>query len=260
VAINETQAINFIDLVVNEIEATYGDRVKVNRKTLHKFGRFQSVGTSETDINYLGIDPVHSSTNSITHFSSTNAADNQTLTVEGFVIVNGVLFFQTQVITLNGQTKTALTTPLSRVSRIANTGSITATAGDVYVYEDGAVTNGIPDDLGTVGNVMAATEQSTLFAGTSIAGNNYFICTGYWSYLGKKTAAYADIRFKTQAVGTGFYRTQSISNISNYSGIEHRFEPYLIIPPNTDIDITATGSTSGIDVFAGFDGFFADII
>ena len=45
-AINETQAINFIDLVVNEIEATYGDRVKVNRKTLHKVGRFQSVGTS----------------------------------------------------------------------------------------------------------------------------------------------------------------------------------------------------------------------
>ena len=259
-AINDIQSVNLIDLAVNEIESTYGDRVRVNRKSLHKFGRFESVGTSEVDINYLGIDPVHSDTNSITHFSSTNAADNQTLRVEGFTISGTELTFVVQNITLNGQTKTALATPLSRVARIANTASLTPTLGDVYIYEDGAITGGIPDDPGTVGNVMPATDQSTLFAGSSVAHNNFFICTGYWAYLGKKTTAYADIRFKTQKVDASFYRTVSISNISNYGGIEHRFEPYLIIPPNTDIDLTAVGSTSGIDVFAGFDGFFADII
>jgi len=244
-----------------EIYRTYGDRVKIARKSLHKFGRNSGVGATETDVNYLGIDPVHSATNSIDTVSSENAGDTtQTLRVEGFTISNNSLKFVAQDVALNGQNKVTLATPVSRVTRIANVAGPIATLGDVYVYEDGAITNGIPNNLDTVGNVMPAEDQSTLFAGTSVACNNYFICTGYWSYLGKKTAAYADIRFKIQTVGNNFYRTLSITNISNYSGIEHRFAPYLIIPPNTDIDITAVGSTTGIDVFAGFDGFFADIV
>ena len=260
---NEDLVINdYFNLAASEIFKTYGHKVTINRKTLHKFGRNSGVGTSETDVNYLGIDPVHSATNSIDTVSSENSGDTtQTVRVEGFTIDGaGCLKFVVQNVTLNGQNKVTLATPVSRVTRIANTAGPSATLGDVWVYEDGAITNGIPNNLDTVGNVMPAEDQSTLFAGTSIACNNYFICTGYWAYLGKKTAAYADIRFKTQTVGLDFYRTLSISNISNYSGIEHRFAPYFIVPPNTDIDITAVGSTTGIDVFAGFDGFFADIV
>ena len=252
---------NFAAMAAAEIFQSYGHRTKIGRKSLHKFGRFETLGVTENDINYLGLDPVHSATNSITTVSSASASDTtQTITVEGMTISGNALTFASQTVALNGQAKVTLATPLSRVTRIANVLGPVATLGDVYVYEDGTITGGIPTDLDTVGNVMAATDQSTLFAGTSISSTNYFILTGYWAYLGKKTNAFADIRFKTQAVGTGFYRTRSMGSISNSGGLDKLMVPYLIISPNTDIDITGAGSTTNIDVFAGFEGFFADII
>lgn len=260
---NNTQdriASSAIEFAAREILESYGHNVRISRKSLHKFGRNEVVGTTEDDINYNGIEPVHSSTNSITHFSSSSPADNQTLRVEGMTISGNVLTFVVENITLNGQTKTALTTPLARVTRIANVATpSTATAGDVYVYEDGAVTGGIPDDLNTVGNVMPASDQSTLFAGTSIAGSNYFICTGLYAFVNKKTAASADIKLKIKPVG-GVYRAVSSGSISNGAGLIGKYDPYFIIPPNHDIDIVATASVSGVDITAGFAGYFADII
>ena len=250
---------DWFNFVAAEIYRNYGHKVRINRKSLHKFGRFANLGTTENEINYLGIEPVHSTTNSITHFSSSDAADMQTLRVEGMTISNGVLTFVAQNITLDGQTKTALTTPLARVTRIANVADTTETAGDVYIYEDGAVTGGIPNDLGTVGNVMAASDQTTLFAGTSVAGSNYFICTKLWAYLAKKTGGAADIKFKTRQNGY-VYRTVNVLNIGTSTPTEHEFRPFYIIPPNSDIDVSGTGSTTGLDVCAGFDGFFADIV
>lgn len=245
--------------LLSEIKRTYGDDCVVNRKSLHKFGRFASLGASETEINYLGIDPVHSTTNSITHFSSTDSGDTQTLRVEGMTISGSVLSFVAQDITLVGQAKTALATPLARVTRIANISSSTATAGDVYIYEDGVVTGGIPNDLNTVGNVMPASDQSTLFAGTSISGTNYFLCTGFYAYLAKKTTGFADIKFKKREISS-VYRTVQVVSIGASAPAEHKFNPPLIIEPNSDIDLLGTGSTTNLDVCAGFDGYFADIV
>ena len=188
--------------LLSEIKSTYDDSCVINRKSLHKFGRHDDLDTAdlEAEINYLGIDPVLSETNSITHFSSSDASDTQVIRVEGCTISSGVLTFTTQDITLAGQTKTALTTPLGRVTRIANIASTVETNGDVYVYEDGTVSGGggIPTDLTTVGNVMSAADQSTLFAGTSIASTNYFLCNGFYAYLGRRTSGFADIRFKIE--------------------------------------------------------------
>ena len=245
--------------LLSEIKRTYGHDCVINRKSLHKFGRFSSLGTSESEINYLGIDPVHSTSNSITHFSSTDGGDTQTLRVEGMTISGGLLTFAAQDITLAGQTKTALTTPLSRVTRIANVSSATATSGDVYVYEDGAVSGGVPTDSNTVGNVMPAGDQSTLFAGTSISSTNYFLCTGFYAYLAKKTTGFADVKLKAREISS-VYRTVQVVSIGTSSPVEHKFNPPLIIKSNSDIDLVATGSTSNLDVCAGFDGYFADIV
>ena len=248
-----------ISFLQSEIYQAYGDTTRVSRKSLHKFGRLSSLGTSESEINYLGIDSVHSTTNSITHFSSADGGDTQTLRVEGMTISGGLLTFVAQDITLAGQTKTALTTPLSRVTRIANVSSATATSGDVYVYEGGAVSGGIPTDLNTVGNVMPAEDQSTLFAGTSISSTNYFLCTGFYAYLAKKTSGFADIKLKTREISS-VYRTVQVVSIGASAPAEHKFNPPLIVKSNSDIDLVATGSTTNLDVCAGFDGYFADIV
>ena len=244
---------------VSEIFQTFGDVVQTGRKSLFKFGEHANLGTTSTTINYLGIDPVRPSTNSITHFSSDDAADTQVLRVEGMTISGSDLTFSVQNITLNGQTKTALTTPLARVTRIANVQvGQTATLGDVYIYEDGAVTGGIPNDLTTVGNVMPADDQSTLFAGTSVASTNYFLATQWKAHVARKTAAFVDLRFQIAPVG-GIFRTVQTSTAARENSVVISGNPAFIIPPNHDIRIVGTSSATNTDCHSSFDGYFADI-
>lgn len=251
---------SYIELACSEIMAQYGHRVRVGRKTLNKFGRNQNAAVDVKElIAFNGYNMVRSATNSITHFSISNAADNQTLTVEGFTIADGDLTFTTQEITLNGQTKTALTTPVSRCSRVANTSSSTKTADDVYVYTDTAISGGIPTDTSQIAAVMPAEDQSTVQAYTSIAANNYFVCTDFYASIGQKTNSAANIRFSTAPVG-GVERTRIIAACGTGANLRYDFSPYLVIPPNTDILMFCNASTNNTDISAGFDGFFADIV
>ena len=243
-----------------EILQTFGHTVSIGRKSLFKFGEHDNLGTSRTTVNYLGIDPVRPSTNSITHFSSTDVIDNQVLRVEGMTISGSDLTFTVQNITLNGQTKTALATPLARVTRIVNVQvGQTETLGDVYIYQDVAVTGGIPNDLTAVGNVMAATDQSTLYSGTSTASTNYFLATQWKAHVARKTAAFVDLRFQIAPVG-GIWRTVQTSTAARENSTVITADPYFIIPPNYDIRVVGTSSATNTDVHSSFDGYFADIV
>jgi len=169
------------------------------------------------------------------------------------------LTFTVQNITLNGQTKTALTTPLARVTRIANvTVGQSSTAGDVYIYEDGTVSGGIPTNLATVGNVMPASDQSTLYAGTSVASTNYFLATRWKAHVARKTAAFVDLRFQIAPVG-GTWRTVQTSTAARENSVIVTGDPCFIIPPNYDIRIVGTSSAANTDCHSSFDGYFADI-
>lgn len=253
-----------LEHAVLEIFNSYGDEVQIRRKSLHKFGANQSVGTSAVDICWDGIEPVHATTNSITTVSSSSAADTtQTVRVEGMYFDGSNNFvFSAQNVVLNGQNKVTLAQPLCRVTRIANVASATATAGDVYVYEDGAITGGVPNDTATIGNVMPFEHQSTMFAGTSVAANNYLVVTSMQagSGLGGTKNTYVDVSFEIRHKDST-YRTVNIVTINtNSSGTQIEFDPPLIIPPNTDVDMTAKSAAAGASITAGFNGYFADIV
>lgn len=255
---NEILSATFMELAVNEIEASYGTRVKVNRKSLHKFGQNDSVGTSTVYVNWDGIAPYYPSTNVIDQVSSSSAADTtQQVRIEGMTISGTDLSFSVQQVTLTGQTPVTLATPLARVTRIYCVDGATDTAGDVYVF-DGTATAGVPDDLNLVGNIMPQEHQSTMFAGTSVANNNYFIVTRLYTHLGSKSTNSADVQIQIRPPG-GVWRTVRGIGVKE-AGSDMTLAPYLIIPSNTDIRIRATGSGAGTDVTAGFDGYFADII
>lgn len=252
-----------LEHAVLELYNSYGIETKINRKSLHKFGANQDVGTSEEYINWDGIEPVHSTTNSIDTFSSSNAADTQTLRVEGMYLDgNDDFMFAAQNITLTGQTQGTLTQPLCRVTRIANVASTTATLGDVYVYEAGAATGGVPNDLNTVGNIMPFEHQSTMFAGTSVASTNYLIMTNVHlgAGLGGTKNTYVDVTLKVRDKDS-VYRTVNIWSMSTAdSGVYFELDPPLIIHPNSDVDLVAKGLAAGSFITAGFDGYFADIV
>ena len=110
-----------------------------------------------------------------------------------------------------------------------------------------------------VGNVMSAATQGTLFAGTSVASNNYFIGMQWFADFNKKAAGSADVDFQIKPVG-GIWRSVDVGAISNGTNKLREGAPYFIIAPNTDIRIIAAGSGTGIDISAGFSGVFADIV
>ena len=248
----------------SEILQSYGHTAVVRRKSLHKFGANLSVGTTTEDINWDGIEPVHSTTNSITVASSSNSGDTtQTVRVEGMYFdENDDLLFSAQNVVLDGQNQVTLSQPLCRVTRIANVASATATAGDVYVYETGTATNGVPDDLDTVGNIMPFEHQSTMFAGTSISSNNYFILTSMQAggALSGTKDTYVDILLEVRDKDS-VYRTVNIFTINTSQGSSQIvFDTPIIIPPNSDIDMTAVSLAAGASITAGFNGYFADIV
>lgn len=248
----------WMSLAIREIYETYGHVVKIGRKSLHKYGRYDSVGTSLVDLNYGGYDLVHSSTNSIDKISSSSTSDTAvSVTIEGMTISNGIYTFASQTASLNGQNKVTLTTPIATCTRIRPSGT-TAVVGNVFAYEDGTISGGVPTDTSTIGNVLEAIGQSTFASGSSIAGNNYFIMTKWYAYMNKKTDAQADVYLTWRDVG-GVYITREVRGITRSQPIDSIFQPYQIVKPNSDFDISALASTTGVDITAGVYGVFADI-
>jgi hypothetical protein len=94
-------------------------------------------GTAWELMNY-----VYSTTADIDSISSDNIADTQNVVVEG---VDSNWELTTQTVTLNGQTRVALQTPLLRCFRAYNDNSVNL-AGHVFVYVNGATTGGIPNN------------------------------------------------------------------------------------------------------------------
>lgn len=248
-----------MDFAADEIFATYGDKVRVNRKSLIKFGRFDSLGTTETEITNVGATETYLTTNGIDKISSSDAADTQTIRIEGMSISNGVITFVAQTAVLDGQNKVTLDTPLYRATRITNNSS-GATAGDVYVYEDTAIVAGVPSDSSKIHAKMEQTDQSTLKACTSVVSSNYFVMSSLHATVGKKTSAVVDLRFRTSSGNGAHFKTSFVKSLSDGFPLDLDFHPYLIIPPGSDISVTGVASTTNVDVAAFFTGYFADIV
>jgi len=250
---------NWFDFVRQEILATYGDEVTINRKSLHKFGRAEAIGTSETSVNVLSRTELLPADNTIDTISSTNASDVQTISVEGMVLnVDATISFNTQDVTLNGQNKVVLSTPLFRVTRLNNI-SVSATAGDVYVYEDTAISNGIPSDLDFWHGTMDSDAQSTLKASTTVSSDNYFVITRWDAFVNRQQAAAVDFRLKFNACGEHLRTRLLMSSRNTSSQATIEFKPFIIVPPKHDILVTAISSSNGTAVNSSFFDFFADI-
>ena len=250
---------NFIQQAIDEIYYTYGHRVRVGRKTLRKYGVNSDVDTSEVEINPLDQNENYLSANLITHAVSSSTSDTGSLYIEGMILVGGNLYFRSQTITMTGQTKAALTTPLARVTRARYLGA-TVNVGDVYVMEDEAVSTGVPVDLAHAHLKMLAGEAASLKAATSIASTNYFVMTYWRATVAKKTtSAVVDVRLKARSIGNAFI-TQDLKTASVNAPAVINEPPYRIFQPNTDILMTATSSVNDTEVASSFGGFFADIL
>lgn len=95
------------------------------------------------------------------YFSSSSAADTQTILLIGMVLDGSDYVLKNEVFILDGQTKTALPTQWLRVFALQNVDN-TDLVGDVWIYEDDTVSAGVPD------NLSQAHGKITIGKGTSL--------------------------------------------------------------------------------------------
>ena len=251
------------------IEGQYGHRVSVweKSKQLLKFGRNAGLGTSLETVWEFGGDETYVSDNLITHVSSSDASDTATvMKIEGHTVTgsgaSAQYRFGLQSVTLDGQNKVALSRPLARSSRaFVESGTL---AGDFYVFEDDTLTNGVPDTDSKVHlTVEGATSGHTqsFKAATTFSDSDYFICTGGYAGVTKKTSASVDFVVEVRQPGGVFRPTAGRVSLQStgLSTAQIDFKPYVIVPKNSDIRIRAAASTTGVEVDASFSGYLAQV-
>lgn len=250
------------------ILGTYGDTVSVaaKKKTLLKFGRRDNVGTTYRTLwNMPGTadHEAYPTTNAITHFASSDAGDTGSVAIEGHTVsgtgTSAEFTFVTQTVTLAGQTKTALTTPLARVNRVYNP-TATEWLGSIYVAQDVTFTGGVPTvDSAVHMRTPAASNQSQKCA-TTISNLDYWIVTAVAGSILQKTSEFADLRLEVREVG-GVFRERFNFAVSSSGGPTTRFEVYppLIVPKNADIRMVAESGSANTIISAWINGYLAAV-
>lgn len=255
-----------LTVAIAEIASTYGDAVSVfdKSKTLLKFGRNTSVGTNALGYTLMELQgterhETYVDTNIIDTVSSSSTSDTIDMVVEGHTISESGFTFSVQTVTLNGRNKVTLGTPIARISRMYND-SATNLVGNVYVYEDGDITAGVPNTDSEVHlTVLAAKNQSEKSA-TTISSTDYWIITSmYASCLDKSSSVFADVELQIRLYNKVFRERTDVSCGSGESTI-FNITPYLIVPKNSDIRLSAVASANSKDIAGGINGYLAKIV
>lgn len=211
--------------------------------------RFSLPGFSEAyvwdgpDESYIFTDPITGRIN--------RASSDSTLDVGKEVLVVGLdenWFSSTQIVTLNGQNKVILNPELIRINQLI---AQTDLDGDLYVYEDTAITNGVPNDTTKV--------KGYISVGNNISQSAIFtIPVGFSAIF--KTAAYGLVP-SAQCCST------FINASRTYGGAEIRYsrfplvqngttltlqtpETSFLLPEKTDIYILVRTSSVGASINA----------
>ena len=258
-----------LEQAVREIKSTYGGDVSVTekRKSLLKFGQNESIGTSVATVMTLPGSETEEplgTTNAITTVVSSSTSDTQDIEFyEGHTISGTDLTFIKETnsdagITLTGRTAVTLPTAVARATRARLSSPAN---GDIYFYEGGDITNGVPDDDTEVHMMISSGQTQTQKASTSMSSVDYWIITGFTVSVLEKTASFADARIEIKGVSETrwFPISQNISASATSGTMQISFDPYIIVTKNHDVRVSAKANTSGIHVSSGIMGYLASI-
>lgn len=233
-------------------------------KSLIKFGKSVDLDANVPELIWSqgGIETLPTG-NTITHISSSSSSDTQEVVIEGHTVsgsgVDAQHTFVVQTLNLAGQTKTALSTPLARTSRMYNNDT-TDLVGDVYVYEDDTVIAGVPQTSGNIHLKIVAGEQQTFKAATTFSNTDAFVLTDIYAGVRKATAAAVDFTLETAFAGKVF-RERFAFAVSQSSGtVSIRLDQPIVVPNNTDIRILGESNTNNTTAYASFAGYIVKIL
>lgn len=232
---------------------------------VHKFGNAKDFDTADGEVTIWDgaengtpwelMNYVYSTTDDIDSISSTDLSDTQQISIQG---LDSNWDLVTQTVTLQGQIRVALTTPLIRVFRAFNDDS-TDLIGHVIIYVNGATIGGVPSNSSDIRAVIDPMNQQTLMAVYTIPNGK----TGYmrdWYMAtsgGNKSSNYA-VRLVSRDFSKVF-RTKHVSAMDALSPIpyHHQYTEPEIFAARTDIEMRvesiASPAALGNSVSGGFD-------
>lgn len=253
---------------IDLIYADYGDRVsiKAKKKRLRKWGSTTAVSTSRTVVMTMksGIaEETMLTSNGITTVISDSGSDTMDIDFyEGHTYSAGNLTFvvENTNTTLTGTTAATLPTALARSTRAR----LTAPAnGNIYFYEGGATSGGIPTDGTEVHLIIPAGEIQTQKNSTSISSVDYWIIEHAFCSVLSKTSAWVQARIEIKAASaTYFYPITGWTGISDSSGKRSLLDDdeFLIIPKNHDVRMVIEANTGGVLVAGEMSGPLASVL
>ena len=248
-----------------EIYQTFGDKVTVDQKakSLVKFGKSAQLSTGSLQTIWtVGGNETYVNDNLIDSISSSSALDTEVIYLEGHTVTgtgqDQQFTFVTQTVQLNGQTRVALPTPLARASLAFNDNG-TPLLGRVAVYENTALTNGIPIDTTKIHLDIPTGLQESFKAATTFSNSDYFVLTGGFGSVSLKQDGAADFYLEVRAPGKVFRQVAAIS-ATNAGPWQINLDPAVIVPKNYDVRVRAETSANNLVVFCSFQGYLARII
>ena len=219
--------------------------------SIYKFGYNDDLDSGvEEDVWDYGGTYTYSTTADIDSISSSSALDTQDILVYG-LDANWEQVEQT--VTLNGQTKVTLTTPLIRVWRMINVGT-TDLAGNVYLYVDGTISGGIPTVANTIRAFIEGGNNQTLMM-------LYTVPSGYTAHIRKLTASlgglvssYGTFKLWARPYG-GVFALKGVIDLDTdgNSVYESVFQGWLALPEKTDFRISCLGNANNMKVSTSAD-------
>jgi hypothetical protein len=239
------------------IANTYGEAVSVEAKSkpLDKFGENHNLAAASgaVVVSSLNSNETLQTTNSITHIASANAADTSIpINIEGhYLDADDNLIFHVQTVSTNasdGTTPVAITQPLARCSRLKNTGA-TALAGTLSI----TIGSG-----GTAVNEITTSYNQSQKCQTSTSYRDYLIVMQFGAAMLGSNNSEVECKFEYKTIG-GLWLPLTRDFLLSAATQRAQFtrSTPIIIPPNSDIRITADTNTNGTEISAHFEGFLA---
>lgn len=261
--------VDWIKLAEGEVKSIYGDAVSVlnKDKLLQKFGENPALpnGSEALIAEMAGSElfETYVEDNSIDSLILTDTNYTGDVYIEGHTKSGSDYTFVQQTIAGTGQTRKALDTNLSRVSRVEVRGTLTTPATDkIYIYESDGVTpsGGVPDIDSQIHMIVSGKEYQSLKASTTLSSQDYLFITGIYGSIVKNGggSGKVDFRLKIRTPNSEQFLTKRKFGLN--TGQEPFYQPirpFLIVPKNSDIIMTAEANAASIACAAGFDGLLA---
>lgn len=231
---------------------------------IHKFGKAPDFDTGDNEVTIWDgaedgtswelMNYVYSTTADIDSLSSSNAGDTVDIEIQGLDTNYDLV---TQTVTLNGQTRVALSTNLIRVFRAKNVGS-TDLVGHVFVFVNVSLTGGVPDTAANIRAIIQPENNQTEMAVYTIPdGYTGYMRDWYASTDGASKNSNYPVKLYARPFGQVFQLKHSSALSDNgTSAYQHKYEEPEVFAAKTDIEMTAqvlAVGTTGAAFSGGFD-------